>query len=173
MGNNTLINYEELVDCSMRSIVKKALLCIDQNTLPGNHHFFITFLTSYPGVSLSDYLKNQYPKEMTIVVQYQFEDLLVEEDKFGISLIFNSVKEHISIPYESLIAFTDPSVKFSIQFKHKYQGEDSGKEQKTIEKPGKASVSTKKKPDTKKRKIITHKSGDNVIMLDQFLKKKD
>lgn len=114
----TRINYERLVDEAMHVIVKKALLFIEGGKVPGDHHFYISFLTNHPGVKISESLRKQYPEEMTIVLQYQFENLVVDDKRFSVTLSFDGAREHIDVPFSALTAFADPSVKFGLQFKH-------------------------------------------------------
>jgi len=84
--------------------------------LPGDHHFFISFDTHADGVRISDRLRAQYPEEMTIILQHQFWDLVVEDDRFAITLSFGGRHERLTIPFSALTAFADPSVKFGLQF---------------------------------------------------------
>lgn len=112
------IDYGILIDEAMHFIVKKSLKLASSTKLIGDHHFFISFLTKYPGVQLSSKLKYKYPEEMTIVLQFQFEALTVEEDHFSVVLSFDNIKELIVIPFASITAFADPSVKFGLQFRH-------------------------------------------------------
>lgn len=112
------INYGDLIDDAMHVIVKRALEIVVSEGLPADHHFFISFLTHYPGVQISDLLKNKYPEEMTIVLQYQFQDLFVDDVGFGVTLSFDNIKENLVIPFAALSAFADPSVKFGLQFRH-------------------------------------------------------
>ncbi|MEK7801765.1 MAG: ClpXP protease specificity-enhancing factor SspB, partial [Pseudomonadota bacterium] len=84
--------------------------------LPGEHHFYITFMTDFPGVAIPDYLRERYPGEMTIVMQYQFENLTVDEEKIGITLSFNNVPERLVVPLAAITIFADPSVNFALQF---------------------------------------------------------
>ena len=114
----TVIDYNKLVDEAMFLIVKKSLALLATHNQLGNHHFLISFLTSYPGVVLSEEMKNIYPEEMTIVLQYQFENLHVKEEEFSVDLSFAGIRENITIPYASLTAFADPSEKFGLQFNH-------------------------------------------------------
>jgi hypothetical protein len=116
--NKDIIDYSVLVDDAMHFIVKKSLQIFAKNTAVSNHHFFISFITKYPGVTISDKLHKKYPYEMTIVLQYQFEDLAVNEDNFSVFLSFDNQQEKIIIPFAALTAFADPSVKFGLQFRH-------------------------------------------------------
>lgn len=116
MTHDDIISYSDLIDSSMRGVIRDVLRKIEVTGLPGEHHFYITFLTEFPGVQISDTLKSRYPSEMTIVLQHQFWDFKVEEDYFTVALSFGGVPEHLTIPYAALVAFADPSVKFGLQF---------------------------------------------------------
>lgn len=110
------IDYPALIDGAMRSVVRTAIAQVEESGLPGDHHFFVSFQTNYPGVKISEVLKDRYPDEMTIVIQHQFWDLHVTEDRFSITLSFNNVPETLIVPFEALTAFADPSIKFGLQF---------------------------------------------------------
>ena len=89
-----LIGYDEIIENSMRSVIFETLKKIEKSGLPGKHYFIVTFLTSFPEVSISKVLKEKYPEEMTIAIQYQFKSLVVDEDLFKISLSFGGKFEH-------------------------------------------------------------------------------
>ena len=110
------INYELLVEDALRSVVRGALSIAQHAGLPGESHFYVTFLTDAPGVSISDTLKAGNPKEMTIVLQHQFWDLDVFDDRFHITLSFSGTHEPLIIPFSAVTHFTDPSVGFGLQF---------------------------------------------------------
>jgi hypothetical protein len=110
------IDYPGLIDAAMRNVVREALIHVRQFGLPGEHHFFISFQTNYPGVSISPQLKARYPEEITIVVQHQFWDLTIAKDYFSIMLSFNNIPEKLHVPFDALTAFADPSIKFGLQF---------------------------------------------------------
>lgn len=165
--SNEFINYGLLVDEAMHLIVKKSLEVLSDNTLQGDHHFYISFLTTYPGVTLSDKLKSKYPQEMTIVLQYQFENLHVYQDSFEVTLSFDNIKERIVIPFKALTAFADPSVKFGLQFKHfddEYMLEDESEMLEDEEEDFDPIIHKRDNP------IIDVQ--DNVISIDNFRKKK-
>lgn len=122
--DDDFIDYGRLIDDAMHIIVKKALERVSKEGLPGKHHFFISFLTGYPGVELSAALKKKYPDEMTIVLQHQFEGMKVSDESFEVVLSFESVKEKIKVPFDALVAFADPSVKFGLQFRHMDEFDD-------------------------------------------------
>lgn len=110
------IDYPGLIDSAMRNVVREALIHVDKFGLPGEHHFFISFQTNFPGVSISPQLKSRYPEEITIVVQHQFWDLKITDTQFSIMLSFNNIPEKLVVPFEALTAFADPSIKFGLQF---------------------------------------------------------
>ena len=110
------LEYPKLVEQAMRGVVKSALALAAEHGLPGLHHFYIGFRTRDPGVVIADRLLAQYPEEMTIVMEHQFWDLIVEDDKFSITLSFGGAHENLVIPYAAITSFVDPSVKFGLQF---------------------------------------------------------
>lgn len=110
------IDYPGLIDNAMRNVVREAIVQVKQYGLPGDHHFFVSFLTNHPGVEISPMLKQRYPDEMTIVIQHQFWDLEVWDDAFTVTLSFSNIPEKLVIPFDALTAFADPSIKFGLQF---------------------------------------------------------
>ncbi len=111
-----LMNYEQLTQDAMRNVVKRALEHVVEHGLPGEHHFYVSFDTNFPGVSISEAIYEQYPEEMTIVIQHQFWGLEVTDDILRIELSFNNVPEKLEIPLMSLTGFFDPHVQFGVQF---------------------------------------------------------
>ncbi len=109
-----LIRYEALVLDALRGVVRSVLQRVLKRGIPGDHHFFITFDTRAPGVGLSKRLKDQYPQEMTIVLQHQFWDLAVTDDRFEVRLSFNNIPERLVIPFGAVRIFQDPSVHFAL-----------------------------------------------------------
>jgi hypothetical protein len=111
-----LIRYDILAQDALRGVVRKVLSEVSRTGLPGEHHFFISFMTRAPGVRISSRLLQQYPEEMTIVLQHQFWDLTVTEHAFEVGLSFNGVPERLLVPFTALKGFLDPSVQFGLQF---------------------------------------------------------
>jgi hypothetical protein len=111
-----LLRYDKMVEAALRGVVREALASTAASGLPGAHHFFITIDTRFPGLVLPDFLLKQYPEEMTVVLEHQFWDLLVEEEKFSVSLSFKDRTERLVIPFAAITGFADPSVKFGLQF---------------------------------------------------------
>lgn len=110
------LRYDRLVETALRSVVRQALDAAAPDRLPGDHHFYLTFRTRAPGVSIPQFLLDQYPEEMTIVLQHQFWDLKTDDAHFEVTLSFNNRPADLSIPFAALTAFIDPSVKFGLQF---------------------------------------------------------
>lgn len=111
-----LLRYDKIVESALRSVVRTALDQIADHGLPSSHSLYITFRTDHAGVSIPDSLHREYPEEMTIVLEHQFWDLEPTEHKFEITLSFNKVHERLSIPFDAVTAFADPSVQFGLKF---------------------------------------------------------
>ncbi|WOI52282.1 SspB family protein [Parvularcula sp. LCG005] len=111
------LDYAYLAQNALRGVVRDVLsLTRELGAPPGDHHFYIEFMTHAPGVQIPGHLREQYPERMTIVLQHQFEALFVEPDHFGVTLHFNRVPAPLIIPYEAVSQFADPSVNFALQF---------------------------------------------------------
>jgi hypothetical protein len=110
------IRYDVLARDALRGVLRRVLTDAAEHGLPGEHHFFITFLSTAEGVKLSPRLLAQYPEEMTIILQHQFWDLVVTEDRFEVGLSFGGVPERLVVPFAAIKSFLDPSVKFGLQF---------------------------------------------------------
>ena len=123
MAGKDLIRYDLLVQDALKGVVRKVLIDA-KDGLPGEHHFYISFKTDFPGVRLSNRLREKYPQEMTIVLQHQFWDLNVTEHTFEVGLSFSHIPERLLIPFDALIGFFDPSVQFGLRFDS--QEEDGG-----------------------------------------------
>ncbi len=119
-----LIRYDLLVQDALRSVVRKVLSDAAREGLPGEHHFFITFKTHAPGVQLSTRMRNEYPGEMTIILQHQFWGLNVTEDGFEVGLSFHKIPETLIIPFDALTGFSDPSVPFGMKFESEIGAND-------------------------------------------------
>ena len=110
------IRYDVLARDALRGVLRRVLSDAAAHGLPGEHHFFITFLSQAEGVKLSPRLLAQYPDEMTIILQHQFWDLLVTEDRFEVGLSFGGIPERLVVPFSAIKSFFDPSVQFGLQF---------------------------------------------------------
>ncbi len=160
-ANDEILRYDKMVENALRGVVRQAVQEVVEKGLPGDHHFYITFLTDYPGVNIPDYLRERYPGEMTIVLQYQFYDLSVDSEKLSVTLSFNNVQERLVIPLAAVSIFADPSVNFALQFQP--IGEEFDESDLDIDIEGESGGESKKKDDK-------DKTGE-VVSLDQFRKK--
>lgn len=151
-----LMRYDMLAQDALRGVVRRALKIARDQGLPGEHHFYISFRSTAPGVELSEKLRSQYPEEMTIVLQHQFWNLEVNEERFSVDLTFNKVPEHLVVPFAAVQGFFDPSVQFGLQFQ--VEGAGNEEEEKPATEP---SAPEEPAADT---------SGE-VVSLDAFRKK--
>ncbi|CAD7023550.1 hypothetical protein REJC140_00248 [Pseudorhizobium endolithicum] len=119
------IRYDILAQDALRGVIRKVLSEVSATArLPGDHHFFITFLTGAPGVRISQHLKAKYPEQMTIVIQHQFWDLKVSDTQFEVGLSFSDTPERLVIPFNAIRGFYDPSVNFELEFEVPLAEED-------------------------------------------------
>lgn len=151
------MHYEQLAQDALRGVIRSALeRAAGPEGIPGAHHFYITFKTRAPGVSVPPDVLAKYPDEMTVVLQHQFWDLRVEADRFSVMLKFGGVPKVLSMPYSAVTRFYDPSVQFLLQF----------------EMP--AMIEEPEQPEPEPDPAPPPSSGDEgpkVVSLDQFRKK--
>ena len=178
------IRYDILAQEALRGVMRKVLAEVARTGLPGNHHFFITFLTGASGVRISTRLRERYPEQMTIVVQFQYWDLKVTDTGFEIGLSFSDVPERLEIPFSAVRGFYDPSVNFELEFDVKTEETpalpDELRAKPKAEAPGLLAVTKKSEPTKKtaepaKKQPAAEadpagKSAD-VVSLDAFRKK--
>jgi hypothetical protein len=113
----SLIPYDEIVQDALRAVVGRVLSEVQQTGgLRGDHHFYITFKTRMPGVSIPKHLMERFPDEMTIVIQHRFWDLNVEDDAFTVGLSFGGVPATLHVPFAAVTQFHDPAVEFALTF---------------------------------------------------------
>lgn len=163
------IRYDILAQDALRSVIRKVLTEVAATGhLPGDHHFFITFLTGAPGVRISQHLKTKYAEQMTIVVQHQFWELKVSETQFEIGLSFSDTPEKLVIPFNAIRGFYDPSVNFELEFDVAATEEDEGAEITAypIAQSGETETDAAAKSGEDGKK-----EGGSVISLDSFRKK--
>ncbi|WP_371224122.1 SspB family protein [Roseovarius sp. 2305UL8-3] len=110
------IDYGKLMHRAMRSLIQEVLRDVQRDGLPGAHHFFITFDTTHPDARLADWLRERYPEEMTVVMQNWFDALEVTDEGFSVTLNFGDAPENLSVPYDAIRTFVDPSVEFGLRF---------------------------------------------------------
>ncbi len=111
------IGYQALQDAALRGVAREALRRIEKQGLIGAHHFYLTFKTKFAGVDIPDFLREQYPEEMTIILQHQFWGLKVTEERFEVTLTFKKLPATLVVPFAAMTAFFDPSVPFGLQFR--------------------------------------------------------
>jgi uncharacterized protein len=179
------IRYDILAQDALRGVIRKVLSeCAATGSLPGEHHFFITFMTNAPGVRISPALRKKYQDQMTIVIQHQFWDLKVTETLFEIGLSFSDTPEKLVIPFSAVRGFYDPSVNFELEFDSapgevSLVGEDDTAEtfdpvasltEELMEGPLDDAPAASGEGDDDKPKG-SKKSGADVVSLDAFRKK--
>ena len=173
--------YQKLLDEAMLGIVKKVLTTIQTKGLEMDQSFYISFRTASPGVLLSNRIRSKYPEEITVVLQYQFRNLIVKDDMFSVNIAFGGIPETIQVPFDSLTSFVDPAENFSLQFRNVLENQDSENENmlekatilnSDISKKNNIDKNSTQKTNSTKKTNSTQKPG-KVIALDKFrLKKK-
>lgn len=154
----TEINYDKLIEKSLKNVVVEALKIAQNQGLPGEHHYYITFQTNHPYTKISDYLKSQYPEEMTIVLQHQFSNLVVTPSSFSVDLSFGGIQQSLVIPFDAITYFADPYAKFGLSFST--NNEDSSLSD------NQPNVIEEKEPEVKKAS-----GAATVVSIDAFRKK--
>ena len=146
------INYDKLMEKALKHVVVEALKIAADDGLPGEHHFYISFKTNHPDVRMSSDLLNQYPEDMTIVLQHQFANLMLSENYFEVDLSFSNIPHTLRIPYDSITYFADPYARFALSFA-----------------PGEQALSSDKQSTQDMKKV----SGETaeIISIDAFRKK--
>src|SRR3984893_18310290 len=110
------IRYDVLARDALRGVLRRVLADAAEHGLPGDHPFFITFVSTAEGGKVSPRLPAQYPEEMTVILQHQFWDLVVTDDRFEVGLSFGGIPERVVVPFNAIKSFFDPSVQFGLQF---------------------------------------------------------
>jgi len=123
------IDYGKLMHNAMRGLIQRVLEDVRDNGLPGVHHFFITFDTTHPDVEIADWLRDRYPGEMTVVMQHWFDNLVVADDFFSVTLNFGDQPEGLTVPYDAIITVVDPSVEFGLRFESHDEDDDEDDEE--------------------------------------------
>jgi hypothetical protein len=175
------IRYDVLVHDAMRGVMRRVLTDAAEHGLPGDHHFFITFLSNAEGVKLSPRLLAQYPQEMSIILQHEFWDLVVTEDRFEVGLSFGRIPERLVVPFNAIKRFSDPSVGFEVKF----EPADAVTETPAAKLPAvpapaglpapvaeaKTESKTESKVEGKDEPVVKPGEGAEVVRLDRFRKK--
>lgn len=116
MSDDDPLDYQQMVQRALRGVMREAFEIVAEEGFPEGHHFYVSFDTGAPEVNLSPALANQFPDEMTIVLQRQFWDLVADEWGFSVTLAFNGVRERLAVPWGAVRAFVDPEVQFALPF---------------------------------------------------------
>lgn len=169
------LRYDLWIEDAFRSVVRRALNYTATHGLPGDHHFYITYRTEAPGVRMPSYLKAQHAGEMTIVLQFKFDDLALDDVGFSVALSFNGKRENLYIPFAAVSSFADPSVNFGLQFKITTEGQVHADASGDAPSPKSAiprnDVAAKADPQAQAAAKPAPGAGGQVIALDSFRKK--
>ncbi len=162
-----------MVEAALRTVVRDVLADVAENGLSEPHHFYITFRTNAPGVEIPDYLLSRYPEEMIIVMQHQFWDLDVGEDRFSVTLSFNDRPERLLVPFEAVKVFADPGVEFGLQFTlsgaDDEGGEAEGNQPQLLNSPNRLRPVTN--TEEQQDESADESAGAEIVSLDRFRKK--
>jgi hypothetical protein len=164
------IRYDVLTADAMRGVVRRVLADAAEHGLPGEHHFFITFLSTAEGVKLSPRLLTQYPEEMTVILQHQFWDLTVSDDRFEVGLSFGGIPERLVVPFHSIKSFSDPAAPFGVTF----EAVDTAPEQPAARlpaAPAATALTTAEPASENQGEPAKPGDGAEVVRLDRFRKK--
>ena len=166
------IRYDVLARDALRGVLRRVLMDAAEHGLPGEHHFYITFQSTADGVKLSPRLMAQYPEEMTVILQHQFWDLVVTEDRFEVGLSFGGVPERLVVPFSSIKSFLDPSVQFGLQFETVETAADTASVNVPAAPAPSALTTSAATPETTDDEPPAKPSeGAEVVRLDRFRKK--
>jgi len=166
------IRYDVLARDALRGVLRRVLTDAAEHGLPGEHHFFITFLSTADGVKLSPRLLAQYPEEMTIILQHQFWDLVVTEDRFEVGLSFGGIPERLVVPFAAIKSFLDPSVQFGLQFEpSETAAEAPAATLPTVPAPSALPVAAPEPVAESQDEPAKTSEGAEVVRLDRFRKK--
>jgi len=166
------IRYDVLARDALRGVLRKVLSDAAAHGLPGEHHFFITFFSTAEGVKLSPRLLAQYPDEMTIILQHQFWDLVVHEDRFEVGLSFGGIPERLAVPFSAIKNFFDPSVHFGLNFKPADTAEPpAAKNLPSAPAPSAVAAPAEAPSEEQGEEPAKPSDGAEVVRLDRFRKK--
>jgi hypothetical protein len=167
------IRYDLLAQDALRGLVRKVLADAAKSGLPGEHHFSISFRTDADGVKMSARLREQFPQEMTVILQYQFWDLKVTDTAFEVGLSFSGIPEKLTIPFAAIKSFFDPSVQFGLQFETIEEPAATGDAKAPAEAKPAIPAATAATSETAADKPAegSDKPSGEVVRLDRFRKK--
>lgn len=178
------IRYDLLAQEALRGVVRHVLADTAKHGLPGDHHFYISFDTAAEGVRISQRLRDQYPEEITIILQHQFWDLSVNDESFEVGLSFGGVPERLVVPFSAIKGFFDPSVQFGLQFETIEAGVERGGDPDQASKSAPINLTAPapvttlggqqtdaQKPAAETEPAEADKTSGEVVRLDRFRKK--
>lgn len=113
---NDYLNYGQIMQRALRGVMADALGQVQAQGLTGEHHFYITYDVTNPAVEMPDFLRAEYPDQITIVLQHEFSDLSVSADGFSVRMSFSDRPSHLYVPFDAVLTFVDPSVEFGLKF---------------------------------------------------------
>lgn len=169
MSEDVELDYNDLIQEAQkkayRFLMRDVLTIVAElGDAPGEHHFFIEFVTTAPGVSIPDHLMEQYPDRMTIVLQHQFENLTVSDDHMGVTLWFKGKEARLEIPFDAITQFADPSAQFGVNFDVALNDSE--------EQPEKTAPEASAQDDGEtEAKTSENSEGADIVSLDSFRKK--
>ncbi|MCB1034325.1 MAG: hypothetical protein KDD47_10890 [Acidobacteria bacterium] len=149
------LNYPRMLQTALRALVRDALAVVEEEGMPGDHHFYIQFSTQHPLLRMPAFLRDQFPQDMTIILQHQYWDLVVEEDEFSVVLSFGGVRHGLTIPFDAVVSFADPSVHFALAIDDRGRNAIEKQPERPAEKPSEARATGR---------------GAEVVKLDAFRK---
>ncbi len=158
------IDYGRLVEGALRTVVRDVLSGLVKEVAPPPHHFYVTFRTHHPGVSIPEFLRDRYPNDMTIVLQHQFWDLVVDDEGFAVTLSFNDQMQRLRVPFAAIKVFADPGVEFGLQFTLEDDGEPPAAEVRLLGGGSRGPAEEGEEPPLPP-------GGAEIVALDRFRKK--
>ena len=176
------IDYEKYTRNAMRQVIRDILADVAIHGLPGEHHFYLSFDTTAEGVLIPDHLRAEYPQEMTIVLQNQFDDLQISDEGFAVSLSFSGRQATLHVPFQAMTRFYDPSVSFGLVFEtsEEMQSEieaalnaDPSLKETTPSPSSAADTLTASGQTDTNEQTVTDQDADGVVSLDAFRNKTD
>ncbi len=136
------LDYQFLLQDALRGLVRRSLEIVAEQGFTGDHHFYLSFSTGAPGVAMPAHLRDSYQNEMTIVLKTQFKDLTVNDESFSVGLYFGGVLYYLTVPFDALVAFSDPAVGFQLMFQASPEASEAeeAEEAMAAEDPARATV---------------------------------
>lgn len=170
--NDIQLDYAYLTQKALRSVIRDVLLITQElGDMPGEHHFYIEFNTTAPGVDVSDALLGAYPEKMTVVLQHKFDNLLVDDDHFEVTLHFKGMPDRLVIPFTAISNFVDPSCDYALRFDTEELTENEHEDADSAEKKLGTSPQADENQLDSGTSAESKEGGADVVSLDSFRKK--